>query len=400
MLDKKKDSNLKSSTSEQMASQNDHISRTTETPITTIAQSEIQSNSIDELISDAVTTTQLNFAMTEEVTTLSSVDSEKSYHSEQDLKMFSLFSNENANNNLTIFSANPNNTFNHTSVLDKSMETNVSSPNKTNTKPFAENNLEARNLSDDPKLEDFSNQLAKAENVEQNNATENSMKLENVAHILNSIFNVLGLTGKTANEQRKQTVSQQSVPQSMVLVQDDGHSLPSMVASSSGAQVEIITAQPPKLNTAKTGHSERVIGASMQSHQVASILPKAHMTETVKSMRDLPQGAINYPNMNVPLDKAKMHTFSNGWRAIPNLKPNIKPRPPQFVPAVRPNFIEKKDELANKTDLVKINAPVTTTVKPDAASNEANNTSMHNTAEVTTRPSDIDISKGKVHLTK
>lgn len=325
---------------------------------------------------------------------------------------------------------------------------------KSFTSSSGGNALEARNLADKPQLTAFTNELGP---ISVNNGTAgNAIKLENVANFLSNFFNVLGLTGKTATttvgvDSRGTPVEEDDggavgavlplspttpaqqlppVPNSVMLVEDDSHLLPALVFASTGDQVEIITAQPPSQAQAhyingnhfegpkKVVHSgsgkaqELVVGASMTSGQVSHHTPhyKGHV-ETMKSLRDLPFSSSNL-SKNVPLDKGsspKGHTFSNGWRAIPNLK--HKQRPPIDRPLFFANS-KKVVEESGPSRTESLASPSSTTVQTSSATPSTTTTTTTTTTSTTTAKPEVtsdasnnhnlgtsqqptDISKGK-----
>lgn len=299
--------------------------------------------------------------------------------------------------------------------------------------------LEGRHLADKPLLTAFTNELDPINGINNGTTSNANTKLENVANFLSNFFNVLGLTGKTvpggidyqgtAVDGPSPAVATPSgaqlppVPNSVMLVEDDSQLVPSLVFSSSGDQVEIITAQPPAQAYNKhfevpfrqfNKPNELVVGASMQSGQINLLSQGAHRghVETMKSVRDLPHSSSNL-SKNVPLERhlqgsnsgpkfASGPQFSNGWRAIPIMKHKQRPQ------IDRPIYVENKrieESSSSKTEPSSLPSPTTvqmtttttsttttsTTAKPDAVTTDASNNHNLGTTHQST-----DINKGKI----
>ncbi|KAJ6216132.1 hypothetical protein RDWZM_007289 [Blomia tropicalis] len=129
--------------------------------------------------------------------------------------------------------------------------------------------------------------------------------------------------------------------------------------------------------------------------------------ETMKSMRNWSLVPTNFPNnnsnKNVMFKKInpnnKIHTFSNGWRAIPALK--SKPKPVHLVPAdQRPMVKEKKKDETTQTsstavnNLINVNtSPMASTIKPETNSISSNNVEATSSNHVINNQTDISKAK-------
>lgn len=358
-------------------------------------------NAKEVTISELASTTEGGSLFNVETTTLTIPESEKVRPTE--LKMFSLFSSPTEGNETKMVTEQTQPTI----VEEMGVANRTSQTNSTVKAPLSKT-LEARNLADDPQLEEYNTKLSGKVNNERDsdstrNGTSNSMKLENVAHFLSNFLNVLGFASKANVDHRKPSQVEKfrdplpKPPHSVLLVQNDHNAVPSMIRSATGENVEIITAFPPaQLNhpDEPKSHSELVVGASMQSGQLG--LGPAAQVETMKSMRNVPQGQGNFLSKNVPMEPPnvhpKMQTFANGWRAI---KP-LRPRPAHQAPIERPNVSEKKDEGAPKNEATVTSSPMSSTrAQVEAAVSQVTKSSRVNPADTTTPSTDADINKGR-----
>ena len=274
--------------------------------------------------------------------------------------------------------------------------------------------LEGRDLSDDSYLAKDDNSTASSNSdqsdVKLQNPISSSAKYENVANFLNNIFTALGFNGKDSgkNELHSKREDLNSIKSndfynSMILVENSElPSKSSFIETSKGDQVEIVTAQPEDpLNLL-----EAMQANDNQFKQVSTSVEmfgkQGIQLPTVKSVREFPP--FSNPNQLSPIEKNYMQpipsvlnqkatVFSNGWRAIPNQKPNHKQQA-FLVPIRRPIPNETFKETA-----VNVAATVSPTTTSSMEGVQIKNMSFLKTSlENSTPTNKLDINQSKLLL--
>lgn len=348
-------------------------------------------------------------------TTIKSVDStEKDDFSalttEADIKVFRLFAFAEQNNENISASRNTSADLIPDQIeLDKLNATNEFEAMPNDSK--SSNSLEARNLSDEPKMQANlraeSKPKTEAKRLDSSNSDLGAIKLENVAHFFNNIFSALGLSAKNGIEHGRVQPVREHMQTSAGLI-ESGAMLPLEQASPlmsliSSDSIERVTALPlsiasenayfqssatPSTNSLQSVSPIRTAVVPRHSADSSELVPNLPSEER-KSMRELPSDGSSL-SKNLALEKSnlKLHTFSNGWRAIPNLK--HKTNKPVSHPPTEPSLpmSSRMDQVVSKIDTEEA---LVTTAKIEASSEEyKQNTDSNQTT------ANIDIKKGTI----
>ena len=224
-------------------------------------------------------------------------------------KIFSLFPTHDQNNETINSTKNSNGIFHHVYSYNEEFNNLTNEFDSFIVNSELPNTLKAPKKFDEPKL--LNNSEPKT--IRSNSSNTNN-KLENVSPFLINISTMLELITKNFNNFQK-----------------DGK------VNHNEASIEHI----PR------NHSEslNLVAKDIVQEEIGNVL-KAKNDNI--SIRELPQGVVNHLSKNIPLDNHKLHVFTNGWRAIQNLK--YKPKTPQQL-SFEHNLIEKKTELTNLTNM-------------------------------------------------
>lgn len=261
--------------------------------------------------------------------------------------------------------------------------------------------LEARNLND-PVIHGKEDLLPGSKN-----STVDAAKYENVANFLNNIFTALGFTGQNIQQtpivEHHQPVNPQPINQppinlnpmshqplhqnpmnhqgSMLMVESDENSKPTLVKTTNGEQIEILTVQPDSVDI-----EER------PPIPVGSIYKDS--THQIKSVRELPYH-MNYLSKNhlMPMQLLqKAPSFANGWRAVPNHHHHHRVTPIRRpIPSVEQLYAPERISSTSTTTTTTTTPPPTTIaaiVEPE--------TSITHATSTTTLPPKVDLITGKI----